>query len=53
MKPTIKQLQTTIKAKDALLKDYVIWIKVLGEAINRGRKRENSYAPELKCWGKH
>ena len=29
MKPTIKQLQTTIKAKDALLKDYEIWIKLL------------------------
>ena len=52
MKPTIKQLQTTIKAKDALLKDYEVWIKVLGEAINRGRKRENRLRARIKVLGK-
>ena len=52
MKPTIKQLQTTIKAKDALLKDYEVWIKVLGEAINRGRKRENRQRARIKVLNK-
>ena len=52
MKPTIKQLQTTIKAKDALLKDYEVWIKVLGESINRGRKRENRLRARIKVLGK-
>lgn len=52
MKPTIKQLQETIKAKDALLKDYEVWIKVLGEAINRGRKRENRLRARVKVLGK-
>ena len=52
MKPTIKQPQTTIKAKDALLKDYEVWIKVLGESINRGRKRENRLRARIKVLGK-
>jgi hypothetical protein len=52
MKPTIKQLQATIKAKDRLLEDYRVWIKVLGEAINRGRKRENRLRARIKVLGK-
>ena len=52
MKPTIKQLQVTIKAKDRLLEDYRVWIKVLGEVINRGRKRENRLRARIKVLGK-
>ena len=52
MKPTIKQLQETVKAKDALLKDYEVWIKVLGEVINRRGKRENRLRARIKVLNK-
>lgn len=31
---TVKELQDTIKAKDRLLKDYEVWMQLLGYKIN-------------------
>ena len=52
MKPTIKQLQTTIKAKDALLKDYEIWIKLLGKAVQLNKEREDKLRARIKVLNK-
>lgn len=52
MKPTIKQLQETVKARNELLEDYRVWITALFEEINRGDKRENKLRARIKVLGK-
>ena len=52
MKPTIKQLQDTIKSKDTLIKGYELWMKILGKAINRGVKREDKLRARIKVLNK-
>jgi pentose-5-phosphate-3-epimerase len=48
---TVKELQDTIKAKDRLLKDYKIWINVLGEANNRKQKIITRQKARIKVLG--
>jgi hypothetical protein len=48
---TVKELQETIKAKDRLLKDYKIWINVLGEANNGKQKIITRQKARIKVLG--
>jgi hypothetical protein len=48
MKPTIKQLQDTIKAKDALLKDYEVWLKLYSKGLRIYREREGKSRARIK-----
>ena len=48
---TVKELQDTIKAKDRLLKDYKIWINVLGEANNGKEKTITRQKARIKVLG--
>ena len=52
MKPTIKQLQTTIKAKDALLEDSILWVKLLSKAVKLSTEREDKLRARIRVLGK-
>ena len=52
MKPTIKQLQTTIKAKDALLEDSILWVKLLSKAVKLSTEREGKLRARIKVLNK-
>lgn len=52
MKPTIKQLQTTIKAKDALLEDSILWVKLLSKAVKLSTEREDKLRARIKVLNK-
>ena len=48
MKPTIKQLQTTIKAKDDLLEDSILWLKLLSKEVKLNKEREGKLRARIK-----
>ena len=52
MKPTIKQLQTTIKAKDALLEDSILWVKLLSKAVKLSTEREDKLRARIRVLNK-
>lgn len=52
MKPTIKQLQAMIEARDDLLKDYKLWVKLLGKAVQLSKEREGKLRARIKVLNK-
>ena len=52
MKPTIKQLQATIKAKDALLEDSILWVKLLSKAVKLSTEREDKLRARIRVLNK-
>lgn len=48
---TVKELQDTIKAKDRLIKDYLIWLDVLAKKIDTQRKTINRQKARIKVLG--
>jgi peptidoglycan hydrolase CwlO-like protein len=48
---TVKELQETIKAKESLMKDYLVWLDVLSKKIDTQRKTINRQKARIKMLG--